>query len=339
MNRSTHPAGLEHPRQDAKFPAEPLRYVFVLLDQVFYLTFCCAIEALRLANENNEKPYYQWDVLSESGAPVVGSNGLTLQVTGPLRPLERNETLIICGGDNVIAATTPKIVSWLRRVARQGVHIGGISTGAFVLAKAGLLSGTKTTLHWEYHDSFRELFPNIELLDTIYYLDGNRFTCAGCAASMDMMLHRIADDYGQELAGYVSDLMVYTSPRTFGQSQRMSIQTRYGARHSQLSHCLEIMSDQIEEPQNILSIAQAVGISVRQLERLFRKYLNTTPGVHYTSIRLERARAFLLQTEMSVTEVSVAAGFNSRVHFTRRYKQKFGISPVRECCVRGTSTS
>lgn len=156
---------------------------------------------------------------------------MALQVDGPLRPLARNDTLIVCGRDNIAETTSPGIVNWLRRNAMHGARFGGMATGAFVLAKAGLLSGTKATLHWEYHDSFRELFPEVDLLDTIYFIDGKRFTCAGCAASIDLMLHLIADDHGRDLAGYVSDLMIYTSPRTFGFSQRMSMQARYGMRH------------------------------------------------------------------------------------------------------------
>ncbi|MBY6058762.1 GlxA family transcriptional regulator [Leisingera daeponensis] len=311
-------------------PVTPLRYVFLLLDQFSYLTFSGAIEALRLANGYGQKSYYQWDVLSETGAPVTGSNGLTLQVTGSLRPVGRCETLIVCGGDNITETATPGIVSWLRRNARKGARYGGMSTGGFVLAKAGMLTGAKATLHWEYHDAFREMFPQIELLDTIYFLEGKRFTCAGCAASMDMMLRLIADDYGQELARYVSDLMVYTSPRSCGHGQRMSVQARCGIRHPKLTHSLELMSEQLEDPLSTPCIAKAVGLSTRQLERLFRKYLNTTPGSYYTSLRLERARALLLQTEMSVTEVGLATGFKSRTHFTRRYRQQFGIAPTYE---------
>jgi len=337
MERSHHPADPQYTPLETNVPAEPLRYVFVLLDEFSYLTFSCAIEALRLANGYKEKTYYQWEVLSETGAPTVGSNGLALQVNGPLRPLARNETMIICGGDNIAETATPGIISWLRQNARHGAKYGGMSTGAFALAKAGLLTGTKATLHWEYHASFRELFPQIELLDSIYYLDDNRFTCAGCAASMDLMLHLMARDWGPDLAGYVSDLMVYTAPRDFGQSQRMSFRARSGTRHPKLSHCLEIMSDQIEEPLSAASVAEKVGISTRQLERLFRKYLNTTPGAHYTSLRLERARALLLQTEMTITEISIVAGFRSRPHFTRCYRRKYGISPNRENGMRRAS--
>ena len=334
MEKPHHLTCPDHTRQCTNVTEEPLRYVFVLLDQFSYLTFSCAIETLRLANGYNNNTYYQWDVLSETGKPVCGSNGLTLNVNGPLRALARNETLIICGGDNIAKTTTPRVVAWLCRNATQAARFGGISTGAFALAKAGLLSGTKATLHWEYHDSFRELFSQIELLDTIYYIDGNRFTCAGCAASMDLMLHLIADELGREQASYVSDLMVYTSPRTFGHSQRKSMTSRYGTRHPKLVHCLEIMSERIEDPISSLEIAMLIDISVRQLERLFRKFLNTSPNTHYTSLRLERARALLLQTELSVAEVCVASGFSSQQHFTNQYRKKYGVCPNRDDGIR-----
>jgi len=270
------------------------------------------------------------EVLSETGLPSVGSNGLAIVVNGPLCPILRNEILIICGGDNIAETTSPKIVTWLRRNARHGAQIGGMSTGPYALAKAGLLEGKKATLHWEYHDSFRELFPEIQLLDTIYYVDENRFTCAGCAASMDMMLHLIAKDWGPDLASHVSDLMVYTAPREFGQSQRMSLQARSGTRHPKLSHCLSIMSELIEDPLSTSQIAEVVGISNRPLERLFRKYLNILPSAHYKLVRLQRARSLLLKTNLTVMEISIAVGFESRPHFTHCYRKSFGVNPSHE---------
>jgi len=320
-------------------PGKPLRFVFVLLDEFSYLTFSCAIEALRLANEYQRVTRYEWQVLSETGSPVRGSNGLALMVDGPLRPISGDETLIVCGGDHITKTTTPKLVFWLRQTAGLCARLGGMSTGAFALAKAGFLSNTKATLHWEYHAAFRELFPHIELLDTIYHYDGKRFTCAGCAASMDMMLHLIADDCGNDVATQVADLMVYTSPRSFGYAQRRSFLSRSGSRNTKLSYCLELMSDQIEEPLSLEGLARKVGVSRRQLQRLFRKHLKNTPNSYYTSMRLERARALLLQTELSVTEVCVATGFKSPPHFTRSYREKFGVLPSREAGIRSRAGS
>lgn len=330
MGVSNYTHDLDNTQSATTSPVKPKRFVFVLLDAFSYLTFSCAIEALRLANEQGRQRHYTWDVLSETGVSVKGSNDLALLVNGPLRPLASDETLIVCGGDNITETATKGIVSWLRRFAPRSMRFGGMSTGAFALAQAGLLEGTKATLHWEYHHAFRELFPEIELLDTIYYYDKKRFTCAGCAASMDLMLHLIADDCGESLASDVADLMVYTSPRSFGYAQRKPFLARSGSRNLKLAQCLEIMNDHIEDPLSCEQIASRLDMSRRQLERSFRKNLQDTPMSYYTSLRLERARSLLLHTEMTVLEVGVATGFSSRTQFSRCYLAKFGIRPSRE---------
>jgi transcriptional regulator GlxA family with amidase domain len=195
---------------------------------------------------------------------------------------------------------------------------------------AGLVDNKRVTAHWEYHSALTEMLPDVQMQDTIYTVDGRVFTCAGGASSMDMILHRISQEYGQDLSTWVAEQMVYTAPRTHNQSQRMSMQGRAGVRHVKLSMAIDIMRNNIEDPLTPNEVAEVVGLSTRQLERLFGKYLNTSPKKYYLMLRLEKSRHLLLQTELSLTDIGVACGFKSQSHFSKSYRSHFGIKPSHE---------
>ncbi|WP_372884135.1 GlxA family transcriptional regulator [Shimia sp.] len=311
-------------------PVAPKRYVFLLMNEFSQLSFTCAVEALRLANGYEDRTFFDWLVLGETGAPVLASNGLATSVDGGLCELRRQDTLIVVGGDNIGANSTLKIMNWLRRQTRLGVACGALGSGAYTLANAGLLADRPATTHWIYHSTFAELFPTVDLRDTLYTLDNDRPTCAGGASSIDMMLHLIERDHGRALANHVSEQMVYTNPRSESQSQRLSLQMRAGTRHAKFAEALDIMGDHIEHPLPPSEIALMVGISGRQLERLFRKYLDTTPKSFYIGLRLEKARELLFHTKLSLSEICFACGFNSQTHFSKSYRTHYGISPSRD---------
>lgn len=308
----------------------PKRYVFLLLSEFSQLSFTCALEALRMANGFEDRTYFEWRVVGETGAPVTASNGLAMVVDSGLVALSRQDTLIVVGGDNIAANSTLKVMNWLRRQARIGVTVGALGSGAYTLANAGLLLDRPATTHWAYHSTFAELFPDIDLRPSLFAIDTDRPTGAGGAASMDMMLHLIERDFGRELSNHVSDQMVYTSPRGEDQSQFLSLQLRAGTRHTKFAEALQMMNEYIETPLSPAAIAKAVGISGRQLERLFRKHLNTTPKSFYVGLRLQKARELLFHTNMSLSEICFACGFNSQTHFSKSYRARFGIAPSRD---------
>ena len=214
--------------------------------------------------------------------------------------------------------------------------VGGICTAGYTLAKAGLLDGKRATIHWENQDSFTEEFHDVELTKSIFVIDGNRFTTAGGTASIDLMLKIIADDHGEELASAVADQLIYSSIRTDQDTPRLSIPTRIGVRHPKLSQVIQMMEENIEEPISPSVLARDVNMSTRQLERLFRRYLNRSPKRYFMEIRLQKARNLLLQTEMNVMDVAFACGFTSPSHFSKCYRAHYGTTPYRE---RGTRSS
>ena len=231
-------------------------------------------------------------------------------------------------------AITRPVLTWLRREARRGMAIGAVCTGAQVIAEAGLLDGRRCTIHWENRDSFEEDFPEIELTPNVYVIDRDRYTAAGGTASTDLMLKLIAQRHGAELANLVADQMIHTSIRSDKDEQRLSIPTRIGVRHPKLATVIHRMEEHIEEPVSPMVLARDVGMSTRQLERLFRRYLNRSPKRYYMELRLGKARNLLMQTDMSVINVALACGFASPSHFSKCYRALYKTTPYRE---RGTS--
>jgi transcriptional regulator GlxA family with amidase domain len=193
-----------------------------------------------------------------------------------------------------------------------------------------LLDGKRATIHWENHDSFVEEFEDVTLTKSVFVFDGNTFTTAGGTASIDLMLKVIADDHGEDLAGAVADQLIYTSIRTDQDTQRLSVPTRIGVRHPKLSTAIQIMEAHIEEPKSPSTLAQEVGMSTRQLERLFRRYLDRSPKRYYMELRLQKARNLLMQTDMSVINVALACGFASPSHFSKCYRAQYNTTPYRE---------
>lgn len=310
------------------------RFVFLLLENFTLIAFASAIEPLRLANRMAERVLYEWSVVSETGGPVASSNGVVVQANQGLEPLGRDTTILVVGGARVRQATTKPILTWLRREARHGLAIGAVCTGAQTIAQAGLLQGRRCTIHWENRDSFQEEFPDIRLTSSVYVVDQNRYTAAGGAASTDLILKLIAQTHGVDLANLVADQMIHTSIRSERDEQRLSIPTRIGVRHPKLAQVIHTMEESLEEPISPALLAQDVGMSTRQLERLFRRYLNRSPKRYFMELRLSKARNLLLQTDMSVINVALACGFTSPSHFSKCYRALYGTTPYRE---RGAS--
>ena len=309
----------------------PKRYVFLLIPGFSPLGMTCAQETLALANRfAGGRQFYDWMLVSEDGEPVTSWNGLQVGVDAGLIDLYRGDTLIVCAGVDAAAGSSRKILNWLRRETRKGIDFGALSSGTWTLAMAGLIDGKRVTTHWEYASAMSETFAKVEVQESIYTVDGRVFTCAGSASSMDLMLDRIHADYGADLATWVADQMVYTAPRAESHSQRISMAGRMGVRHSKLVQAIEVMRANLEDPIPPAGIASQVGLSTRQLERLFARYIGTSPKKYYLGLRLEKARNLLIQTEMSLIEVCLTCGFKAPSHFSKTYRKAYGVAPSRD---------
>ena len=306
------------------------RFVFVLIENFTLLSFSSALDALRIANRMSGKKLYDWTFIGENEEFVSCSAGTQFKLDNSLIELHRDDTILLCGGTAIQESTTKKLIGWLRREARRGLVIGGLCTAAYPMAKAGLLDDKKATIHWENQDSFAEEFLEVELTKTVFVCDGNRYTTAGGTSSIDLLLKIIADEHGEELANAVADQMIYSSIRTDQDTQRLSVPTRIGVRHPKLSKVIQMMEINIEEPISPSILARDVGMSTRQLERLFRRYLDRSPKRYYMELRLQKARNLLMQTDMSVINVALACGFASPSHFSKCYRAHYDTTPYRE---------
>lgn len=308
----------------------PKRYVFLLLRSCSAFDLTAAIEALKEANRLDRTDRYKWLLLSEDGRACPTSNGMNINVDEGLIELDRRDTLIVFGGDAFTESSTLPVMAWLRRQARKGITIGSVSSGVFALLKAGIIPGARVATHWSYRTSLQETHLDVDVGRSIFELEGNRFTCAGGVATIDLFLRLIARDYGAGVATWVADNLVCSTPRTGKEAQTISDSCRSGIRNEKVAKALQIMSDTIEAPLSPSSIADQVGISTRQLERLFLRTVHATPKSYYTKLRVEKARMLLIQTNMKLIEIALACGFNSASHFSKIYKRHYGIPPNEE---------
>lgn len=310
--------------------AAPRHIGFLLLPEFSMIAFFAAVEPLRIANRCSGCELYTWSIYSDDGGPVAASNGMTLLADAPIGEHAHAPTVLVCSAFNHEDHTTSRALHWLRRLAGRGAVLGGIDTGAFVLARAGLLDGHRVTLHWESIPAFRELYPGIETTTELYETDDARLTSSGGTATMDLMLHFIAEDHGLELATAVSEQLIHQRVRSKSDHQRMPPAARLGVHNNALLAAVELMDATVESPVPVAELARRCRISQRQLERLFADQLGCGPQAYYLRLRLERARELLHDTDRSVLEVALACGFGSGASFARAYRRHYGRSPNRD---------
>lgn len=294
------------------------------------MAFASAIEPLRAANRLLGDRRFEWKLFSRDGKPVRASNGIDIAVQGALPDEIALDLLLVCAGVPDAGAGDPALLERLRRLGRNGTALGGISLGAYVLAYAGLLDGRRCALHWESLAAFAERFPRIRTTTDIFVIDGNRCTCSGGTAALDMMLQVITDRAGRALANDVSEQFIHPRIRGTHDPQRMAVQSRLGVANEKLIAAVEMMEDVNGDPRPVQEIAADVDLSARQLERLFAKYLHASPSSYYLKLRLDRARAMLLQTTKPILDIAVSCGFASASHFSRCYRAVYGHKPSDE---------
>jgi transcriptional regulator GlxA family with amidase domain len=292
------------------------------------MSFAAAIEPLRSANRLHGDKLYDWRLFSRDGRPVSASNGVDIAVHASIDDDPGAlDLLLACAGTRDAGKGDSALAKWLRAIARRGTAVGGVSLGAYVIANAGLLDGRRCALHWESLAAFSERFPRVRTTSDIFAIDGNRRTCSGGTAALDLMLQLITEREGRTLASAVSEQFIHPRIRTMQDPQRMAVQSRLGVTNEKLIAAIDLMESGSDEPRAIQSIAAAVGLSPRQLERLFDRYLRVRPSHYYMKLRLDRARSMLLQTTKPVLDVAVACGFASASHFSRCYRSEFGHRP------------
>ncbi len=304
---------------------------FLTLPNYSMIACANAIEALRMANRVSARNAYRWQLLTTDGTPARASNGMSLQPCVALGNARGLDIVFVCGGVDIRRSTGRPVLAALRQLARAGVPLGALCTGSFALAEAGLLSGYRCAIHWENLSAIREEFPQIQFLDDLYTIDRDRITCTGGIAPLDLMLTLIRARLGSGIAARIATQFIVERGR--GASERQPLlpaipaAMRGSSSHQRLETAVRLLQSRLDERLPMGAIAAEVGLSTRQMERLFKRHLGHTPAVLWKRLRLERARTLLTQTAMPITDVSVACGFTTAAHFSTAYRHQFGCSP------------
>lgn len=304
------------------------RFGLVILPDFSNLGLALAVEPLFVANWLSQRQLFQWSVLSVDGLSVRASNGMRVPVDGALGDGLHFETVIILASFNVKQhAEDQRVIGWLRRMARFNVELGAIETGSEILAAAGLLDNYQAAIHWDNLEGFRERYPKVDATAQLYTFGRGRMTCAGATTILDMMLRWIAEHSDRGLADEVAQHLLMSRQRPPSQEQGVLDPDKNAISNQTVLKALRIMQDSIEEPMACSAVARQVGLSQRQLQRHFRRYLGTTVARQYLLLRLSKAHKLLQQTDLPVTEAAVASGFASLENFSRTYRRVFGCSP------------
>ncbi|MDB5665029.1 GlxA family transcriptional regulator [Cypionkella sp.] len=310
-------------------PPEPLDVAFVLLPKFTMLAFSSAIEPLRMANQLAQQVLFRWQVLSDDGAPVACSNGVPIMVDGAWSMAKPEGIVLVCSGVEPEGKASQALGDWLRSLWRRGRVVGGLCTGAYALAQAGILKGHRFTMHWDNIDAFAENHPDLLPARQVFCIDDRVMTCAGGVAAADLMLKLINDRFGAALGQEVMNMCLLTQRRQEEDLQTTSLAARLGTRHDKLLQAAAYLEAHIEEDFDLDACAAHLSLSRRQIERLFNRYLNITPVRYMNDLRLARGRSLLAETDMKVTEVAVACGYASTSHFSKSFRKKYGTSPYR----------
>ncbi len=308
---------------------QPLSVTFVLLPKFTMLAFSSAIEPLRMANQLTQQVLFRWQVLSDDGLPVACSNGVPVVVDGKWSDAKPEGLILVVSGVEPEGKASVALGDWLRSLWRRGRIVGGLCTGAYALAQAGILKGRRFTMHWDNIDAFAENHPDLQPARQVFCIDDRVMSCAGGVAAADLMLKLINDRFGPALGQEVMNMCLLTRRRDEADHQTTSLAARLGTRHDKLLQAAAYLEAHIEEDFDLDACAAHLSLSRRQIERLFSRYLNVTPVRYMNDLRLARGRALLAETDMKVTEVAIACGYASASHFSKSFRKKYGVSPYR----------
>ena len=312
---------------------EPVRVEFFLVPGFSLLALSCAVDALRAANLVLGGTAYRWRLSADpeaAGSGVSSSSDIRLPAAPPgnADPAGAPPDLIaVVGGERSHDYRSEALAGSLARAAGRGARIGSISDGAFPVAAVGLFDGHRSTIHWKCLDAYRERFPGLDIRNSIYEIDRNRFSCAGGTTSLDLMLTFVMEAHGGEAASLVAENYVHDRIREAAQEQHVTAAIRMAGRNRHIADAILLMERNLEDTLPLDRVAAAVGLSARQLTRLFQSRLGRSPGRFYLDLRIDRAASLLRQTGMSVSEIAVGCGFQSASHLGRHLKRRHGTTP------------
>ena len=304
-----------------------LDVAFVLVPRFNMMTLTAAIEPMRVANYLAPETLFEWEYRSAGGGTVTASNGMAV-ASAPIETAGGPfDIVVVCGSWGCEHYRSPVLFQWLRRQSSRGVTLIALESGVYLLARAGLLRNRLATTHWSILAGFAEQFPDTLVREQSFTADGPVMTCAGGTASLDLMLHLIAERHGPQLASEIADQILHYPIRLGESPQRHTMGAATDELHPDVKAAIALIEEHIDEPWPVPQIAARLGISQRQIERLFQRHLGCSVVQFSQLLRLQYARVLLTSTRMSIREVSVACGFNSLSYFSQAFSKCFARRP------------
>lgn len=309
-------------------PAKTTRVTIVVLPDSSMMTFSSVIDPLRAANRFSRMPLFSWKITSLSGQAIKLSCGIEIAVDSELKPSTRGDLLILVAGFRHQYHAPARTLPLLRQVARQHHTIFGIEAGTWVLARAEIIRAHKVTTHWEDLENLSFSYPGLDVVGQRYVIDQNIWTSGGASPALDMLLHYLRTTQNRSLAMDVASAFIYKDISAPTDAQTIVSPGRIQQTEPRLAEALEMMQESLEEPLPVSEIAARLGISNRTLELISNKHLGASPGAYYLRLRLQAARRLVLDTNISMLDISVRTGFNNQAGFTRAFKKRYGQSPL-----------
>lgn len=309
------------------------RHGFVLLPGFSALALGAALDALAAANEVLESALYDSLLISVDGRPVRAGAGMPVLVSHSLATAPPLDAVFVLSDLPLPEAKRDghsALHTWLRERAAGAALLGGIGTGAAVLAQAGLLNGHRATLHWALGPQVAQAHAQVVVSSNVYEIDGARLTCTGATASLDLLIAWLGQRHGERVAQELVAHFGLERLRSHNERQRAPVAARLGLGSARLTEAVALMEANLGEPLPTEDIARLVGVSRRQLERLFKQHLDELPSRYYADLRLSRAKRQLQQTSQSILQVGLGCGFTSGSHFSTAYRARFGHTPREE---------
>ncbi|WP_108661802.1 GlxA family transcriptional regulator [Acuticoccus kandeliae] len=304
------------------------QFNFILQPEFPLNALILASDALRIANQNSGREVFRWSFVSETGDAVRASNGMWFAADTSLAEMPVADVCLVFEGNLPTQRNTQRLLGALRAAARFGTIVGGVDTGAFALAQAGLLGtreGADIVLHWEAVPTFMERFPTAVPRNRIYLVEAKTVHCAGGVATLDLILDLIARFDGEALANEVANALVHTR-REATTAQRLDgfLETEENRLSARM---ISVMEKNLDFPLTLDDLAEALDVSARTITRICGRTFGQSPMRLYLKIRLQAARNLLFYEEHSIKDVATACGFSYPAVFSRVFKAQFGQTP------------
>ena len=304
------------------------KMIVLVMPNASFGSICAVLDPLKVVNTLCNKQIYDWDFQSIDGENIKLSCGATIEVNSAIGETTLCNTLVICGSDDNESYVPKSVSKWIHRQYRLGRKIIAANNDIFSLAEAGILSGEDFAVHWSFLDVFRGLYSHLEPLDQLYVVGDKIFSSTSNLATTELVLTLIQREFGSDLVQSVQDILNFPIIRNPKEGQRIPIPLKYGSRNKAFLNAMEIITNECDEQISIQNLCKEVGVSQRQLQRLFAKYIGQTPRSFLMAHRLKKANDLLLNTNLTMEDVALSVGFYDIANFRNNYKKQYGYLPA-----------